>query len=413
MYTLIAENKYGQQLELTHNDAYVIESIDGLDPPDAVINVTKNAGADGSVFNSSYIDNRQITITLAINGPAEDNRINLYRYFKSKHPVRLYYQNNSRNVYIDGYVERMQIEFFEMKQIAQITVFCPMPFFNASDDVNVEFSNVISAFEFPFSVEDSANLLDVTAESTTSTGITFTVNDDGSVGVDGMATQNTYLVLGSVSLVGGQTYALNGCPLGGGNSTYRLYWQGVSGNYDEGEGTTYTPSEDTTINIRIVVYSGARVSNLTFYPMVRAASIESDDFMEFGNPDGLIEFSTISINNEAEMVNGGDVETGAVIELRATGNVSNPIVYSVDAGESFGLTTNMILGDTITINTKRKEKAVTLLRNGAATNLIGSIKEGSTWFQLVPGENVFTVSADTNPENILCSITITNQYEGV
>ena len=29
MYTLIAQNKYGQQMELTHNEAYVIESIEG------------------------------------------------------------------------------------------------------------------------------------------------------------------------------------------------------------------------------------------------------------------------------------------------------------------------------------------------------------------------------------------------
>ena len=53
MFTLIAENKYGQQLELTHNSAYEVIEIDGLDPPDAIINTTRNANADGSVFNSS------------------------------------------------------------------------------------------------------------------------------------------------------------------------------------------------------------------------------------------------------------------------------------------------------------------------------------------------------------------------
>ena len=84
MFTLIAENKYGEQLELTHSEAYVITNIDGIDPPEAVINSTRNAGADGSVFNSAYVDNRVITITLAINAPAELNRINLYKYFKSK-----------------------------------------------------------------------------------------------------------------------------------------------------------------------------------------------------------------------------------------------------------------------------------------------------------------------------------------
>ena len=34
MFTLIAENEYGEQLELTNNPAYVIKSIAGLDPPD-------------------------------------------------------------------------------------------------------------------------------------------------------------------------------------------------------------------------------------------------------------------------------------------------------------------------------------------------------------------------------------------
>ena len=77
MFTLKAENIYGQKIELTHNDAYVIENVIGLDPPDGVINTTRNASADGSIFNSSYVDNRTITITLAINAPAEENRIEL------------------------------------------------------------------------------------------------------------------------------------------------------------------------------------------------------------------------------------------------------------------------------------------------------------------------------------------------
>ena len=64
MYTLIAQNKYEEQLELTHNEAYVITSIDGIDPPDAVINTTRNANADGSVYNSAYVDNRTITIRI-------------------------------------------------------------------------------------------------------------------------------------------------------------------------------------------------------------------------------------------------------------------------------------------------------------------------------------------------------------
>ncbi len=152
MYTLIAENKYGQQLELTHNKAYCITDIDGINPPEAVINTTRNAGEDGSVFNSSYMNNRTIIITMVINAPAEQNRIILYRYFKSKFPVRLYYKNSERDVYIDGYTQNIQVDYFKKKQMAQITIFCPTPHFNEKTSEIQELSSVQSLFEFPFAI---------------------------------------------------------------------------------------------------------------------------------------------------------------------------------------------------------------------------------------------------------------------
>ena len=154
MYTLTVQNKYGAQLELTNNDAYVISEIDGLDPPEAVINSTKNVNADGSIFNNSYLTNRQIIITLAINQPAETNRINLYTYIKNKYPIRLYYENDTRKVYIDGFVKNFEINFFGIKQIAQITIICPNPYFLADAENESELSEVEALFEFPFETPD-------------------------------------------------------------------------------------------------------------------------------------------------------------------------------------------------------------------------------------------------------------------
>ena len=154
MYTLIAENQYGEQLELTHNESYSIKVLDGFDPPDAIINTTRNAGQDGSTFNSSYADERVITITLAINSPAEANRINLYRYFKNKFPVRLYYRNESRKVWIDGYVQSFQVAYFEKKETAQITVRCPRPYLNSESTIYERMYNLYSLFTFPFSIAE-------------------------------------------------------------------------------------------------------------------------------------------------------------------------------------------------------------------------------------------------------------------
>lgn len=152
MFSLSVKNKYDEVLELTNNDAYVIKEINGLDPPDNILNMSRIAGDDGSVLNSVYTDNRTITITLAVNEPAEENRIRLYRYFKAKTQLRLYYQNDSRDVCIDGYVQSMPISFFAKKEIVQITIVCPKPFFRGSYESVSDFSVVEALFEFPFEI---------------------------------------------------------------------------------------------------------------------------------------------------------------------------------------------------------------------------------------------------------------------
>lgn len=282
MYTLIAENKYGEQLEITNNPRYVITDIDGLYPPEGVINTTQVANMDGSVFNSSHINDRVITITMAINGPAEANRLLLYRYFKTKYPVRFYYKNGVRDVYIDGYVSKFSVEYFEKKQTAQIEISCPMTLFRAVKESVTEFANIENMFVFPFAIE-------------------------------------------------------------------------VAG----------------------------------------------------------IPFSEITLGEQKTIINGGDVETGVIIKLNALGTVLNPKIYNVDTSDRMTLSVEMQAGDEITINTRKKEKSITLLRDGVQTNIVGKLDAGSTWFNLIPGDNIFTYEADEFPEHLQCIFIINNQFEGV
>ena len=282
MYTLIAENKYGEQLEITNNPRYVITDIDGLYPPEGVINTTQVANMDGSVFNSSHINDRVITITMAINGPAEANRLLLYRYFKTKYPVRFYYKNGVRDVYIDGYVSKFSVEYFKKKQTAQIEISCPMTLFRAVKESVTEFANIENMFVFPFAIE-------------------------------------------------------------------------VAG----------------------------------------------------------IPFSEIALGEQKTIINGGDVETGVINKLNALGTVLNPKIYNVDTSDRMTLSVEMQAGDEITINTRKKEKSITLLRDGVQTNIVGKLDAGSTWFNLIPGDNIFTYEADEFPEHLQCIFIINNQFEGV
>lgn len=133
---------------------YSIISITGIDPPDSQIYEVQNAGMDGSVFNEASMEDRIITVTFAINGPAELNRLELYRYMIVKKKHRLFYKNGTRDVYIDGYLESFQIPLFEQKEIAQATFRCPDPYFKNTTSIIEDFSNTVKLFEFPFAIQD-------------------------------------------------------------------------------------------------------------------------------------------------------------------------------------------------------------------------------------------------------------------
>lgn len=152
MYTLAIENHKGERLQLSQNPNYTITSVEGLSPPTANINAAINANFDGSTFRSSRLNERNIVIMLAIEGNVEANRINLYQYIKVKKKCTIYYQNGSRDVSIDGYVESFEIGIFEEKEMVQISIICPRPYFLQIAQTILDMSVVNSSFEFPFSI---------------------------------------------------------------------------------------------------------------------------------------------------------------------------------------------------------------------------------------------------------------------
>lgn len=154
MYSISIENAKGNRIQLSQNKDYSITSITGLNPPSANINTGVNASFDGATFKSSRLNVRNLVIMLAIEGNVEQNRINLYRFIKVKQACTVYFKNNTREVYIGGYVESMEIGIFEQKQIVQISIICPKPYFTDVLDEEAVFSSVIPLFEFPFSIPE-------------------------------------------------------------------------------------------------------------------------------------------------------------------------------------------------------------------------------------------------------------------
>ena len=152
MYSLKVENDRGNTLELTNNPKYTVFKIEGLTPPKAIINSSVNTTTDGSSINSVRLENRNIVIYTTIEGDVEENRSNLYKYFPVKKQVKLYFDNGTRRIYIGGTVELIECDLFTNKQVAQISIICPRPYFKAVHDLVTIFSDVSPLFNFPFAI---------------------------------------------------------------------------------------------------------------------------------------------------------------------------------------------------------------------------------------------------------------------
>ena len=147
------------------------------------------------------------------------------------------------------------------------------------------------------------NLFTITATSTIINGVEYTVNPDGSIIANGTATSSAILDVGDINLKANTTYWLAGCPNDGGNDKYRIYYRNVThtSTMDDGNGSSYTPTENETRTIRLVVYSGFTAQNLVFRPMICLASDSHSIY-------------PISWQTEAGTVYGGslDVTTGVL-----------------------------------------------------------------------------------------------------
>ena len=190
MYTLKAENARGKVIDLTASEKYTVLEITGLNPPGATVNLSSMANIDGKIYNSAKMNERNITILIKILPPVEENRVDLYTYFKSKEYVKLYYKNAMRDVYIDGYVESFDCDFFTDNETAQVSILCPRPYFKDITENRTDFSQVEDLFEFPFGIEeagmelgriDTLPRVNVISESDTETGIVILLNASGPV----------------------------------------------------------------------------------------------------------------------------------------------------------------------------------------------------------------------------------------
>lgn len=148
---------------------------------------------------------------------------------------------------------------------------------NANETVYVRGKNLI-----PFDNKAYNNGKYVAGQTYTMNNVDFTINDDGSVTLNGTSTAPVVipLIFGSEYKTGIHTVTLSGSPEGASSSTYclRLEKENMVGAYgaeDYGNGKTIENVDLSGCSVNIVVFNGKTI-DATFYPMLEFGDTVSE-----------------------------------------------------------------------------------------------------------------------------------------
>lgn len=139
MLTLVeARNSRGALLSLPMDDVsggYAVEDIGGLGPVKATIVSSSFAGQDGTQFQNSRREERNIVLQLGlepdyVTTTAQDLRHKLYKFFMTKSKVDLkFYDSTDLVVDISGRVETCDPAIFSDKPGVEVSILCNDPDF--------------------------------------------------------------------------------------------------------------------------------------------------------------------------------------------------------------------------------------------------------------------------------------------
>ena len=164
-------------------------------------------------------------------------------------------------------------------------------------------SQNLHGYDKPWVGGAGKNKLEVTGTSATVSGVTFTVNDDGTIVANGTAESHIIWTFGSVSSLSNDTnYILSGVS-GGASNTYRMDIRtntaGVNATLTDGE-VTFTKNANMAI-VTIRIESGYTINNVKFLPMIRLATVTDSTFAPYSNICPITAYT----EGEIEVSDGG------------------------------------------------------------------------------------------------------------
>jgi len=173
------------ELRFPEKSGFLIQSIEGIGPNKASINITELSVIDGGLFNAARMSFRNIVFSIIFleNPTIEITRRNSYKYFPIKKKIKISIETDTRSVEIYGYVESNEPNIFSNQEGSTISVICPDPYLY---DINLQrtvFASITSLFEFPFSNESLTENLIEFSELSLETSKSIYYDGDEEVGL--------------------------------------------------------------------------------------------------------------------------------------------------------------------------------------------------------------------------------------
>lgn len=183
----------------------------------------------------------------------------------------------------------------------------------------------------------------------------------------------------------------------------------IDGYIESNEPTIF--EEETGAEISIICESAwFRDASLGGIQEISFSDIVSLFEFEFSDDDSpSIEFSSIELKRENVITYYGETNTGIILRMYALGPFTNPIIYNIETLEKFRINTNKVqsivgsairAGDEIEISTIKNDKYVRFMREGRSYNILNALDVDADWFEIHPGDNIFSYTADTGELNI-------------
>lgn len=112
----------------------------------------------------------------------------------------------------------------------------------------------------------------------------------------------------------------------------------------------------------------------------------------------------------AYIENTGSIETGYILEFKATGEVVNPSIIDIGTQQFIRINKTIQAGEVIRVDTRMGERKVTNISNGVETNFFQYRDFDSSWLSLAVGENYLRYNADEGVQSLEVNIIFSPRF---